>query len=409
MENENLKFKIFYFVRYFADAFFYPFMSLYFLDKLGENSDSQLGLLLAITPIMTIVVNPIWTYFVKDMKISRIILQTMTVVEGVLIFSITQVDTLEAYAIIIGMIAALCSPYVSIQDGFAATFANNNKCEYSSIRIWASVSYVVATLIGGYLGVYLGYDLLFLLSGILFAATALLAVWIKPLEKNTGDSIKSLEKAPDGSRKSKRNLKALLGNVEFYKYLVFYTLVIGSVRIGDSFLGIYLTEKFEISSIDYGWLYAAFVTVEVLSMRIMMTKGSQISDRLLFILAGAMFVFRFLVYTIEPPLPVMFAVTLLRGASWGIILYAHIKFLIKIVRVENVTAAILIVTLLFSIFTGLGNFLSGMFIAKHGFPTFYLVNAVLIFTGLLVFIVFTPKIRPTAAGEVQITQHAESK
>lgn len=398
MEQENLKFKIFYFVRYFADALFYPFMSLYFLEKLGEESDAQLGLLLAITPILTIIVNPIWTYFVKDMKISRIILQAMTVVEGILIFSVTQVDTLEAYAIIIGLIAVLCSPYVSIQDGFAATFANNNKFEYSSIRIWASVSYVVATLVGGYLGVYLGYDLLFLISGILFAATAFLAIWIRPIEKRAEDSAKP-----------KRDLRALLHNGDFYKYLVFYTLVIGSVRIGDSFYGIYLTEKFAISSIDYGWLYAAFVTVEVLSMRLMMTKGSQVSDKLVFILAGVMFVFRFVVYALEPPLPVMYAVTLLRGASWGIILYAHIKFLIKIVRVENVTAAILIVTLLFSIYTGLGNFLSGTFIGSHGFPTFYLVNSILIFTGLLVFIVFTPKIRPITAGEAQGIEHVASK
>ncbi|MCK7489066.1 MAG: MFS transporter [Anaerotruncus sp.] len=191
MERENSKFKFFYFIRYFADAFFYPFSSLYFLQKLGSNSNAELGLLLAITPILTIVVNPIWTYFVKDMKVSRIILQVMTIVEGLLIFAITQVSTLEAYAIIIGLIAVLCSPYVSIQDGFTATFANQNKVEYSGIRIWASISYVVATLIGGYLGVYVGYDVLFLCAGILFALTALIAIWIKPLEKPSQDVIEA--------------------------------------------------------------------------------------------------------------------------------------------------------------------------------------------------------------------------
>ena len=398
VERENNKFKFFYFIRYFADAFFYPFSSLYFLQKLGSDSNAELGLLLAITPILTIVVNPIWTYFVKDMKVSRIILQVMTIVEGILIIAVTQVSTLEAYAIIIGLIAVLCSPYVSIQDGFAATFANQNKVEYSGIRIWASISYVVATLIGGYLGVYVGYDVLFLCAGILFALTAFIAVWIKPLEKPSLDVAKP-----------KRDIKALLRNVEFYKYLVFYTLVIGSVRIGDSFFGIYLTDKFGISSIDYGWLYAAFVTVEVVVMRLMMTKASQYSDKLLFIVAGGMFVFRFLIYMLEPPLPVIYAVTLLRGAAWGIILYAHIKFLIKIVRVENVTPAILIVTLLFSIYTGVGNFISGIFVETYGYPNLYLVNMILIFAGLLVFIVFTPRIRSSATGEANQPTYAESK
>lgn len=391
-----LKFKILYFVRFFADALFYPYMSLYFIQK--SVTETDLGFLLSITPILSIVVNPIWNYFVKDMKVSRIILQVMTVVEGVLIFTLTKVTTLEAYAIIIGLIAVLCSPYIQIQDGFAATFANNNKLEYSSIRIWASITYVIGTLLGGYLGVYIGYDLLFLASGIIFVATAFLVLWIKPIEKRA-----------DLIVRPKRDFKALLKNVEFYKYLVFYTLVIGSVRIGDTFFGVYIMKDFGITTIDYGWLYAAFVLVEVLVMRFLMAKGSQYSDKATFIVAGAMFVLRFLVYALEPSLPVIYAVTLLRGAGWGIILYAHIKFIIKIVKVENVTAAILILTLMFSIYTGVGNWISGSFIERYGYPKLYLVNMVLIFAGLLVFVLFTPRIKQPEAGKAMEPDHAESQ
>ncbi|GEM_PF-668189 len=395
MEKENFKLKFFYFVRFFADALFYPFMSLYLINK--GVSETNLGFLLAITPIMTIIVNPIWTYIVKDMRISRILLQAMTVVEGVLIFSLTKVSSLEAYALIIAMIAVLCSPYVSIQDGFASTFANNNRVEYSSIRIYASISYVIATLAGAYLGQYIGYDLLFLLAGIMFAATAFIAIWIKPLDKTTKETVRK-----------KRDFKSLFRNVDFYKYLIFYTLVIGSVRIGDSFFGVYLMEDFGISMIQYGWLYSAFVLVEVLIMRFLMVRGSHYNDKTLFIVAGILFVFRFLVYSLEPSLPIIFAVTLLRGAGWGIILYAHVKFIIKIVKVENVTSAILIVTLLFSIYTGIGNFISGSFIERVGYPRLYMVNMALIFLGLLIFIVFTPKIKQSETGEVVEDNHVES-
>jgi predicted MFS family arabinose efflux permease len=394
MDREAFKYKLLYFVRFFADALFYPFMSLYFIQK--GVSEANLGLLLAITPILTILVNPIWNYFVKDMKISRIVMQIMTVVEGTMIFLLTKVDTIEAYAIIIGLIAVICSPYIQVEDGFAATYANSHNLEYSSIRIWASVTYVIATLIGGYLGVFIGYDLMFLISGVIFALTSLIILWIRPIEKSDEEVVRP-----------KRDLKSLLRNAEFYKYLIFYTLVIGSVRIGDTFFGVYLMEDFGMTTIEYGWLYAAFVTFEVLSMRFMMVKGSHVSDKLAFIIAGSTFVLRFFVYTFATSMPVLFAITLLRGVGWGIILYAHIKFIIKIVRVENVTAAILIVTLLFSIYTGIGNWISGSFIEQYGYPKLYLINMLLILVGLLVFIVFTPRTSRLDEEKMEETNHAE--
>ena len=42
MVSETFKFKLFYFIRYFGDAFFYPFMSIYFI-AMGVSS-ANLGI-----------------------------------------------------------------------------------------------------------------------------------------------------------------------------------------------------------------------------------------------------------------------------------------------------------------------------------------------------------------------------
>lgn len=377
--NETTKFKIFYFLRYFGDAFFYPFMSMYFISK--GMSEQNLGIILAITPITTILVNPFWNYVVKDMKISRLILKIMTLLEGLFIIALTQVSGFELYALIVGMIAFFCSPFISIQDGYTSIFTNIKKIEYSSIRIYASIAYVVASAIAGFIIQYVGYEIPFVISGIFFASTALIAFWIKPIEENL-----------EQPEKKQRDFKALLKNKEFYKYLIFYTIVIGSVRIGDSFFGVFLLDQVQLSLSGYGLLYSAFVFVEVLTLRYLSTRGTLFKERNLIIFASLLFMIRFLTYALNLPIEVLIIFTMFRGLSWGTIIYTNIKYIIKIVKVENVTTAILIVTLAFSVYTGVGNFVSGTFIENHGFNWLYLVNLILIGVGLIFFILFSPKI-----------------
>lgn len=376
--SETAKFKIFYFLRYFGDAFFYPFMTMYFLEK--GISEQNLGVILAITPITTILVNPIWNYIVKDMKISRLVLKIMTLIEGLLIILLTQVSGFEFYALIVGLIAFLCSPFMSIQDGYTSTFTNLHKLEFSSVRIYASIAYVIASAIAGFIIQYVGYIIPFIISGAFFAITSLIAFWIHPIEKSM-----------PVEEKKQRNIKALLKNKEFYKYLIFYTLVIGSVRIGDSFFGVFLTTQTNLSLSGYGLVYAAFVFMEVLTLRYLTDKGALIKEKTLIIFATILLVVRFLSYSFVLPLPVVILFTLFRGVSWGTIIYTNIKYIIKIVKVENITTAILIVTFFFSIFIAIGNFLAGRYIETSGYHSLYIVNTVIIVIGLIFFLIFTPK------------------
>ena len=378
MIQETFKFKLFYFVRYFGDAFFYPFMSLYFISK--GVTEAQLGLILAITPIVTILVNPLWTFLAKDMRAIRFILKTMTLIEGILIITLTQVSGFEFYALIIGLIALLCSPFISIQDGFTATFANQNNIEYTSIRIQASISYVIALVLAGIVVVYLGYAILFSIAGGMFILTMLIVMWIKPFKEES-----QRQSAP------KRDIKALLRNKEFYKYLVFYTLMIGAVRVGDSFFGVYMTSVKGLDTIQYGLLYAAFVLVEVIFIRILINKGQLISEKKLMIVSAALFLFRFVAYSLIDDLVALAIITMLRGVAWGIFLFANVRYVVKIVKVENVTSAIMILTLTFSVFTAIGNFLFGKLLKTLDYSWLYLILAGIICLGFAVILMFSPK------------------
>ncbi|HOW38014.1 MAG TPA: MFS transporter [Bacillota bacterium] len=386
MEREIFKYKLFFFVRYIGDAFFYPFMSIYFIFK--GLSEEQLGWILAITPITTIIANPVWNWIVKDSRISQTVLKFMTVIEGLLIILITRVNGFELFALIIGLIGLLCSPFMSIQDGFAATYALNNHIEFSQLRIYASIAYVLATTVAGFTVQYLGYEILFLLSGAFFLVTAGIAWWIKPLEKPS--KVKS---------RPKRDLRALITNKNFLKYLLFYTLTVGAIRIGDSFFGVYITDQKGLSTLGWGLVYSGFVFFEVLVLRYLSIKGGLIDEKKLFLFAVSILLFRFLTYSLDLPLPAIVAFTMLRGVSWGVYIYTHIRYLSKIVRVENITAAILIVTLLYSIFAAVGSMFAGAIIERFGYSIFFLSLSGLILAGLVSFLILTPKVNQMQNNE----------
>ncbi|MFA5466220.1 MAG: MFS transporter [Candidatus Izemoplasmatales bacterium] len=379
MIKETFKFKLFYFIRYFGDALFYPFMSLYFISK--GVTEAELGLILAITPIATILVNPVWNFLARDMRAIRVILKVMTLIEGILIIVLTQISGFELYALVICLIAMLCSPFISIQDGFTATFANQNNIEYTSIRIHASIAYVVASAIAGLVIVYLGYTVLFVVAGMMFILTMLIAFWIKPLK----DELQR-QNAPQ------RDIKALLRNREFYKYLIFYTLMVGAVRVGDSFFGVYMTGVKGLDATQYGFLYAAFILAEVIVIRVLINKGQLISERKLMIISALLFALRFVAYSFIDDSVALSVITILRGIAWGIFLFANIRYIMKIVKVENVTPAIMIITLLFSVFTAVGNFLFGRFVNNMGYSWLYLILAGIIGLGFVVILVLSPKI-----------------
>jgi MFS family permease len=379
MEKEILKYKLFYFFRYFGDALFYPFMSIYFVSK--GLSERELGIVLAITPIVTVLANPFWNYIVKDSRISQVVLKIMSVIEGLLIIIIAKVSGFELFALLVSLIALICSPSLSIYDGFSATFTNTNKLNFTSLRIWGSIAYVIATTVAGLLILVMDFQYLFIISGVFFIFSALINAWIKPLEK-----------PEESEKKPKRNFRALMKNRNFFKYLVFYTIVLGSVRVGDSFMSVYFTGSLGVGTAWWGILYSAFVFTEVLAFRFLIVHGNQYSEKKLIIIAAVLFAVRYVVIALDLPLPVILIASLLRGVSWGIIIDINIKYITKIVKTENITMALLIVTLLYSIYSGIGNILAGSFIENFGYSNFYILQTALILLGLVSFLVFTPKI-----------------
>ena len=78
-KKEIIKLDLAFLIRYMGDALFFPFMFLYF-QSLGYKND-QISYILIIFPLVSIFINPFWTYFTKNINKNIFLIVALTILE----------------------------------------------------------------------------------------------------------------------------------------------------------------------------------------------------------------------------------------------------------------------------------------------------------------------------------------
>lgn len=323
--------KLIFFLRYFADSLFYAFTAVYLAD-IGLK-EGLIGNVQSITTITCLIVNPIWSYFARNNKTARILLVILSILEGVFIITYGMMDKLIFIMIITSLMACAAGPYYNLLDGYAITLCEKKGFEYSNIRVMGSLAYVFGTVTGGYLIEYIGYSNVFLISGILFMITGILTRFLKNMSKS--------------SEFKKADLKSIIKNKWLYFYIIMHILVVSVGVVADNFISVMLKNLKGFSTTDYSYVYSATVIVEVLTLLLLgkFFKKAKYINLLLF--AGfAYFLRSFLVSFSSLPTPILVFACTLRGVAWGTTLFVHMKYLTKLVGIENVTSAAIFMSVL---------------------------------------------------------------
>ena len=128
--NETLKFKLLTFIRYLGDSFFYPFFALFL--KYNGLIESEIGFILSISPLLGIIMNPIYSSLCKNHKITKKVLMIITVIEAICIFVITNSTNLTGIAILTILIAIFGSCHYGLFDSLmAVTLGVSLMCMFS--------------------------------------------------------------------------------------------------------------------------------------------------------------------------------------------------------------------------------------------------------------------------------------
>lgn len=381
IEKEYLLLRIMTFFRYFGDCFFYGYFYL-FLKSRGLT-ESTIGMISSLTPIIALMSNPLWSHLSKNANHNRKIMMIITVLEGISILIFTQVNVIELIALMTILVSFVGSPFYSLHDGFIGTFAKTYKKDYTRIRFLGTIAYFSATLVAALLLKLTNnnYNVLLTIGGCIFVLLSLFFIWIKPIDLNV---------TKDGEE-VKRNYKAILKNKTFIVYMIVFFLVNTVSFAADNFVGLYFTDYHNLSSSHWSLIFASFLLTEFLVMFILSRRSEKVNVNISWVIISILYPLRSLIFALDLPLSLTIIAASFRGISYGLLLAVNVKCIEKICGIENVTAALFIMAIFTAIIQALSSFVFGGMIEEVGYQFFFMIVSICGFTGMVINLVYQIK------------------
>lgn len=349
--------KIVTFVRFFAEALFFPFLSLYLKNVKGFDVD-QIGILIAAIPITAILCSPIYSRLCTNPKRTKLALMIMSGIEALFVVLLIFVNSFPLALVGIILLSMISSSNYGMIDSFLTLIAEDYGKRYSSLRIYGSISYMFGVLISGLLTNMVSYVLSFSITCGLFILVSVLYFIIQTPEHKEEE-------------KEKPKLYELVTNRYFVGYLFFYILFVGSMQVGDDFFSLYMESKD--AGNYYSYVSFSFIGIEIITMLLLNRFGKNQGLRLFFV-ALVLLVIRNIAHGIgNTSIWVIVAFQMLRGIIWAIILCVSSTFVSQILGYKLASSGIILVMLGVQIFSAIFKFSGGYIIKAIGFSNFYLI------------------------------------
>ncbi|MEM7117632.1 MAG: MFS transporter [Chloroflexota bacterium] len=142
----NNRFRLFFGLQFAGIAIFYPYIALY-LISLGLSS-SQIGLLLALVPLLGFVVQPLWGIATDIHHQHRLILVLACLSVGIVLIIYAFAQTFWLLLLLTVLIAVMRAPIQILVTALALEHLARQQTNvgFGSLRLWGSVGFVVASL-----------------------------------------------------------------------------------------------------------------------------------------------------------------------------------------------------------------------------------------------------------------------
>ncbi|WP_078379344.1 MFS transporter [Sutcliffiella halmapala] len=361
--NKNSYFYSFYFLTFFSFGALFPLLTVYLKEDVGL-SGSQIGMIMSISPVVMILIQPLWGV-VSDytQKPRQILIWTLgfTAISG---FLFSLMGSYVGFIIIAFVLAVSQSALVPISDSITLSYVQRTKGDYGAIRLWGAVGFAIAVLIAGWLSDFFSLKVIFYTFSVaLFLG--MFVVFFLPKESqtisvNVRDGIGTLMKMP-----------------RFVLFLVTTFLIFGPVFANNFYFGLFITDiGGTVTGVGIAFLLAA--GSEAPFMRIAGKWIAKFGLHQIMISAAIIAAIRWIFYFFEPPLAVVYATTIAQGFSVGLFIPAALQYVRDLAPTSARATAV-------SLYTAVGNGLGSWFCTFLGgfIVEYYSVAYVYLFFGIL--------------------------
>ena len=373
MKKQSSKIKIIFLLKYFADALFTGYLSMYF-SKFFDKFSFEYGLLLGIIPLCAMLGNFLFGLASKTLKRNLFLIKIICSLELLGLMFFVGLGTTFWPLLIFTILISLCnSPSFSFQEGIASIYSKEENVSYTSIRLMGSSGYFLA-LAAGALFLKLtknNYSLIFIFAGIIYLICLVMWFFVKPIEGLKED------------KKENVSFKEVLKHKSFIVYFIIYLLVIGCNNVGDTYLYARL-EEVNISDSIYSLVYALEVLVEVI---ILLVASKYLKERhylLVMKIGMSVLLIRNFLFSFNFPLTLLIVFAPLRGIGWGLFLSIHLLLLRKMISSSLVTKGISILTIALSLINFIFTTTGSSIYKAISLPSFYLLLSGVQLIGIII-------------------------
>ncbi|GMB09846.1 MFS transporter [Thermolongibacillus altinsuensis] len=371
MNRSKYVFQAFYFLMFFSFGSLFPLLSVYLKEVVGL-SGTEIGMIMSISPIVMIFIQPLWG-MVSDYTQKPVLILSISLI-GTALFGLLYsfAHSYVPLLVIAALLAVMQSGIVPLSDSITLHYVQKANENYGSIRLWGAIGFAVAVPIAGQLAEWFQLRFIFYLFFLLLLVSSLLA-WKLPKEQsNTKANIR-------------QGIRELARIPSFLLFLFTTFLVFGPIYANNFYFGVLITDLGgTLAGVGFAFLLAAGSEAPFMKFADSIIRRYGMMNVLL--IASILACLRWLLYFFEPPLSVVYATTIVQGASVGLFIPAALQYVRDLTPEHVRTTA---VSLYSTVGNGLGSwfctFVGGYIFEHFSIEHVYLFFAVLTLAGIIIF------------------------
>lgn len=326
---------------YYGFGAFNPLIMEYYQSI--HLSGTQIGLISATTPVVSIVTQPLWGIICDRFGIRKGVLVLTLLASGLIGLLFPVVSTFAWVLIIYTVLSVFQSAVVPVSDSIALGYVKKHHLQFGDIRMWGAIGFALAAFLTGVMVEKWGSSVIF------YSYFATMVVAILFLRQVPAE----VEAAPKFTTSMLAGMKDLLKLPRFVLFLAASFFVFGSVNANNIWFSLYYQEIGGTIA-GVGLAFLLFAGSEAPFMKLAGYVVRRWGLELTILIAASVSAIRWFWYSSAPSTTAVIALFFIQGISVGFYLATAAQF----VR-ENTPASLQVtaLALFFSVGHGLGTML----------------------------------------------------
>ncbi|KAA0549554.1 MFS transporter [Bacillus sp. BGMRC 2118] len=366
----KLNLRTFYFLTFLGLGALNPLLPVYLDETIGLTG-GQIGLIMSLSPVVMIVIQPLWGLLSDWTQKPRLLLTIATLITSLIGIVYSFANVYVSLIIVAIALSMVQSAMIPISDSITLNYVQKTKGNYGSFRLWGAVGFAVAVIIAGRMAEMFGNSVIFyIFSAVLFIA----AIFSFRLPEESQQSIQTSMLS---------GIKSLRKQKKYMLFLFTTFLILGPILANNSYFGLFVKDiGGTLTGIGLAFLFAA--GSEAPFMQFANRFIQKLGMMKVLLLAAVISMIRWYFYYFEPSIVLVYATTIAQGFSVGLFIPAALQYVRDIAPKEVKVTAISIYS---AVGNGLGSwfciYVGGLLLEWFSIQTVYLFYGILTSIGIL--------------------------